>query len=258
MTFLTTASLPSAVLVLILLPSVAAMTTTFAVRRSVAFEVLAANNEVAGFKFAVVGVLYAVLLAFAVVVVWQSFSESESDATREAGAAATLFRLSDGFGPEGATLRERLNDYVGSAIEDDWPAMAEGAGSHATTRALDALSAAALALPAGDGRQGAILYEILYQLDQLTQARRARLDASTGFVPWIIWVVLFGGGFLTVGFTHFFGTRNLRAQMVMTGILTALIGATLLVVVAIDHPFAGTVQIPPDSLLAVRSAANHA
>ena len=72
-------------------------------------------------------------------------------------------------------------------------------------------------------------------------------------MPWVIWMVLFLGGILTVGFTHFFGTRNLLAQTLMTGILTVLIGSTLLVVVAIDHPFAGSVQVPPDALLAVRA-----
>ena len=36
-------------------------------------ERLALNNEVAGFKFAVVGVFYAVLLAFVVVAVWEDY-----------------------------------------------------------------------------------------------------------------------------------------------------------------------------------------
>src|SRR5689334_11035418 len=38
------------------------------IRRRLSLERLRANNEVAGFKFATVGVLYAVLLAFAVIV----------------------------------------------------------------------------------------------------------------------------------------------------------------------------------------------
>jgi hypothetical protein len=253
MTFLTTSSLWIVTLVLIVLPTLVAMAGTVTVRRSVRFESLASNNEVAGFKFAVVGVLYAVLLAFAVVVVWQSFSDSEAQVTTEAGAAATLYRLADGFdGQVGARLHDRLTTYLESAVRDDWPAMANGTDSPATTAALDQLQAEAMRLPATDARGGAVLYEILYQIDQLTQARRARVDASTGFVPWVIWGVLFLGAVLTVGFTHFFGTRNLVAQTLMTGMLTVLIGSALLVIVAIDRPFAGSVQVPPDALLAVR------
>jgi hypothetical protein len=43
-------------------------------RRRVGLERLATNNEIAGFKFATVGVIYAVLLAFAVIVVCEKFT----------------------------------------------------------------------------------------------------------------------------------------------------------------------------------------
>jgi hypothetical protein len=56
----------------------------------VSLERLSSNNEVAGFKFATVGVLYAVLLAFAVIVVWEKFSAAEDHVALEAAAAATL------------------------------------------------------------------------------------------------------------------------------------------------------------------------
>jgi hypothetical protein len=74
---------------------------------------------------------------------------------------------------------------------------------------------------------------------------------ANGIVPAIIWVVLFGGAFLTVGFTFFFGAENLRAQSLMTGALSVLIFAGLLTVVEIDHPFAGTVKVGPEALAAV-------
>jgi len=45
---------------------------------------LAENNEVAGFKFAVVGVFYAVLLAFVVVAVWEEYRNNEAAVRNEA------------------------------------------------------------------------------------------------------------------------------------------------------------------------------
>jgi hypothetical protein len=60
------------------------------VRRHVDVKRLAANNEIAGFKFATIGVLYAVLLAFAIIVVWGKFSDAEVDVVQEAGAAENL------------------------------------------------------------------------------------------------------------------------------------------------------------------------
>src|SRR6266568_627817 len=50
------------------------------------------NNEIAGFKFATVGVLYAVLLAFVIIVVWEKFTDAEVNVVREAGAAENIYR----------------------------------------------------------------------------------------------------------------------------------------------------------------------
>jgi hypothetical protein len=76
-----------------------AMASPVLVRRRVSLDRLRVSNEVAGFRFATVGVLYAVLLASAVIVVWEKFSEAEDAVAQEAGAAATLYRLADGGRP---------------------------------------------------------------------------------------------------------------------------------------------------------------
>ena len=93
-----------------------------------------------------------------------------------------------------------------------------------------------------------LVSDIMRQLDIIAQARRARLIASEGTVPGVIWALLFGGAVLTIGFTFFFGARSLSAQTVMTGILSILIFSELLAIVAIDRPFSGAVKVEPRSL----------
>ncbi|MFO1207651.1 MAG: hypothetical protein U1E40_00350 [Amaricoccus sp.] len=44
-----------------------------------------------------------------------------------------------------------------------------------------------------------------------------------------------------------FGNENLWAQSVMTGALALLIFAGLLIIVAVDHPFSGTLHVPPEA-----------
>nr|WP_294511150.1 DUF4239 domain-containing protein [uncultured Rhodopila sp.] len=222
------------------------------VRRRISLDKLRTNNEVAGFKFATVGVLYAVLLAFAVIVVWEKFSDADNDVAQEAGAATTIYRLADGIGGEpGQVLRDSVSGYLRAAIADDWPAMENGGASHNVTRALDRVYAAAMAYNPDDGRGRILLAETLHQLDLVTQARRARLVMATGIVPGVLWFVLFGGAVITIGFTFFFGTENLRAQALMTGALSVLIFSGLLIIIAIDHPFAGTVKVSPEALTMV-------
>ena len=93
--------------------------------------------------------------------------------------------------------------------------------------------------------------EALHQLDEVTQARRLRLVLAPGVVPGVLWFVLSVGAVVTIGFTLFFGTENLRIQAMMTGILTFLICSGLLVIVATDQPFAGAVKVPPDAMASV-------
>jgi hypothetical protein len=75
--------------------------------------------------------------------------------------------------------------------------------------------------------------EVFRQIDQVTAARRVRLHLATGLVPDVIWIALFAGALLNVGFTLFFGSENLLAQVSMTGVLSLLV--TLGLVVIISH-----------------------
>jgi hypothetical protein len=53
---------------------------------------------------------------------------------------------------------------------------------------------------------------------------------------------------MTIGFTFFFGTENLWAQITMTGILSVIVFMGLLVIVSFDHPFTGPVHVGPEPL----------
>jgi hypothetical protein len=238
-------------LLLLALGTLLAMAGVVAVRRLVPLAHLRRNNEVAGFKFATVGVLYAVLLAFAVLVVWEKDNDAEASVAAEAGAAAGLYRLSNGLGGESAAVRAAIGAYLEATVTEDWPAMARGGESASAVRALDGVYAAVLAHRPDDQRGATAQAEALRQLDQLTQARRARIVVASGIVPGVIWVVLFVGAAITIGFTFFFGTENLRAQALMTGALALLILLGLLVIVAIDRPFAGSVRMEAEPLVQV-------
>jgi hypothetical protein len=59
------------------------------------------------------------------------------------------------------------------------------------------------------------------------------------------------GAILTVAFKFFFGTQNLRAQLVMTGILSVLTFSALFAMVEIDHPFTGPSHVSSEALKTV-------
>jgi hypothetical protein len=251
--FLTTHSLWVSGAIIVGLGTVLSMLGPVLVRRYADLNRLRANNEIAGFKFATIGVVYAVLLAFSVVVVWGKYSETEANVVQEAGAAEDIYRLSQGLSDKARVdVASSLRNYLKAAINDDWPSMDRGAGASArrgTQRALDAVYATVVS-SSGQG-DNTVISEMLRQLDRITQSRRARLVASDGAVPGLLWLVLLGGAAITIGFTFFLGTESLGAQVLMTALLALLIFSELLIIVAIDRPFSGAVKLGPNALAAV-------
>src|SRR5664279_4792459 len=181
--FLSTLPLWISVPLIVILPTILCMCGPVLMRRWIGLDRLETNNEIAGFKFATVGVIYAVLLAFAVIVVWEKFSTAENAVDQEAASIAALFRYAEGNGAEETALRAAVANYANTAIREEWPAMSAETESHETTRALDAVYEAALALNRSETRAMADMAEVFTQIDNVTAARRVRLHLATGLVP---------------------------------------------------------------------------
>jgi hypothetical protein len=246
--FLSSLPLWLLITLVVVVPTALAMIAQVLIHRWVGVGTLAKNNEIAGFKFATVGVIYAVLLAFSVIVVWEKFNDAQTAVADEAGATAALFRYAEGTEPGAIALRAALVNYLKATIDDEWPAMSLESETHKVTEALNLLYSAALALNQSGTRDTAAMSEVFRQIDNVTAARRVRLHLATGLVPNVIWIALFMGALLTVGFTLFFGSENLLAQVSMTGVLSVLVTLGLVVIISVDHPFTGPVYIHPDPL----------
>jgi hypothetical protein len=204
------------------------------------------NNEVAGFKFAVVGVFYAVMLAFVVIAVWDDFRQTEGTVRDEAKAVVDLHRITFALPVEsGAAIRVHLLDYANDVREKEWTTMAVGEPSDAVVKDLDQLSLAIFNVQPENYQDLALYQDALRLLAVMTDNRNERLDSSDGSMPGILWFVLIVGGLITLGYPAFFGTTNLVAQILMTAVLAELVALSLLLGLAFDYPFTGEVQISP-------------
>jgi hypothetical protein len=215
---------------------------------------LSENNEVAGFKYAVVGVFYAVLLAFVVIAVWEEYRNTEAAVRDEAKAAVDLHRVTFGLPVEsGAEIRQRLISYTDHVRKFEWPAMATGGSSDDAGRDLDQLGTAIFGVQTEDIKELALYQHALRLLTVIADNRSERLDSANGSVPRLLWFVLILGGMITLGYPAFFGATNVWAQTLMTATLAALVALSLLLALALDYPFAGDEKIsvqPFDQALA--------
>ncbi len=214
------------------------------VRAAYGVDRLKLNNEVAGFKFAVIGVFYAVMLAFVVIAVWEDFRKTEDAVRDEAKAVVDLYRITFGLPIEGgAEIRNHLVAYTNDVREHEWPTMAVGEPSDAVIKDLDQLSQAIFSVQPEDYQDLALYQNALRLLAVMTDNRNERLDSSDGSMPWILWFVLIVGGLITLSYPAFFGTTNKLAQILMTAALAVLVALTMLLGLAFDYPFTGDARI---------------
>jgi hypothetical protein len=161
------------------------------VRRTVRFSVLEEHQEVAGFIYAIIGVLYAVLLAFIVVVVWEQQAEARVRVEQEANELADLYRGTSAFPPAVRTrLRSDLHAYTESVLREEWPGMSAGRIDQETWRRYDALWLAYLELKPLTTYENAWYTQALERLNTLGDQRRLRLLSGRAHLPGAMWVVL--------------------------------------------------------------------
>jgi predicted phage tail protein len=129
--------------------------------------------------------------------------------------------------------------------------MEAGHPSPATTRAITALYDELVRYRPTDVNDQHLKDDLLHEVEQLTQSRRERLVMAEGTVPDMVWFAVVVGAVLTIAFTFFFGTQNVIAQSVMTGVLAALIFSGIVVVIALDRPFTGAVTVSLESIQTV-------
>ncbi len=213
-------------------------------RRVYGLEHLRMNNEVAGFKFAVVGVLYAVLLAFVVVAVWEDFRNTETAVRDEAKAAVDLHRVTHALPPASKdAVHETLMSYLHDVRDKEWPAMGLGAPSQAVADDLNQLSHAIFELNPEGAREAALYAHALRLLTVISDNRDERIDSADGSVPTILWITLIVGAAVTLGYPAFFGAENSTAQALMTASLAILVALALVLALALDYPFTGDLRI---------------
>ena len=95
--------------------------------------------------------------------------------------------------------------------------------------------------------QQAVYSESLNRIDELADARNARLVEAGEEIPTALCGALLAGGIMVVGFTYLFGLDNTLAYMLMVAALTLVISSVLFTIGLFEHPFSGSVRVDPEA-----------
>jgi uncharacterized membrane-anchored protein len=215
-----------------------------AVRRFIHHSKLKTHHDVADPILGALATIYAVLLAFIVVTVWQSFDKSNANVRLEANYLLDIYQDSEAFSPDfQQTIGNLLREYKQVVIDYEWKAMAKGERSPQVDKIMKQIWSLYIKYQPKTLAEQTFFDESVRKLNSFRELRTQRLmDARSGLNP-LLWFVLITGCISTLSFTFLFGTENIKAQLIMATLLSLTISLILFTIMEMDFPFTGAVSI---------------
>jgi hypothetical protein len=229
---------------LVIAAVVGTMLLEIAVRRFVSAEFRRQHNDIAAAILSIIGVTYAVLLAFVATAAWDGFNKAKAASHSEAAVILDVFEAAEGLEDTArADLTDRLRRYTRAVIAIEWPAQAEGRVDRSGDTYLADLHRLAVGLQPSDQANGNFHALLLQSLVRLHDAREERLLAAETTIPEIVWIVVIVGGTITIVFGSFLGAPSVRMQLAMSAMLAVSGVLVLVLIIALSNPFRGDFRV---------------
>lgn len=242
------------VLLLTLLATIVSLIFGKLAIRKFPFAELVESGEGIGSYCNIIGVLYAVVLGYVLVNVYESYSTADAKVEDEASIVIDLLRDAEGLPPIDSLLfRKATLEYVDSVIDVEWPYMISKKKFHAETFDKFAnLFHIARSVKCESDEQRLFLAAIIDKLNDLSSTRRERVAVSASRLPDMLWAMIIGVGLVSYSICFIFPIENNRIRLTLICSTAATMTFTTLLMYILDRPYNGTMGIQPDSLKLVQ------
>jgi hypothetical protein len=217
---------------------------------------LAVNERARAFKavspgmLPPLGILFALLVGFIAVEVWNNYDKAKVAVATEASALRAIVLLAGTFPEEQKTHIHALIDrHIETAVNEGWPAMAQHRLTLSTlpTALIEELHDT-LAIKPVDDSQRTAQTEMVKALHTAMDARRQRIVVSQSAVGTVKWAGILLMGLCTlVAIAMVHSDNRLTCAIALTLFATG-IALSLLLIAAYSRPFTGEIAVTPDLL----------
>jgi hypothetical protein len=235
----------------------------FIFNRLVNWDAREKDTSMIGLSYALCGGIYAVVLAFVAVGVYEAMDRSSAIASDEANSLGGLAFDSAGLPPELAMrVRADVDKYIDIVTQKEWPSQRayqmedrnyEEGWVQVRRISLDLANFE----PATQG-QATVKAEMVHVINDLFSARRARLLAANAHLPDAVWQMLIFGLLLVAVYIYMFGPHSYRIHMAVTGLTMLSISLVFTLIIALDYPFRGDLSVDNDAYLGVKEVSDRA
>jgi FtsH-binding integral membrane protein len=205
------------------------------------------HNDVNGLMFAIVGVLYAIVVGFVVTSQWENVSAAQDAAAQESNGLVRVYWAAE---PLPASQRDDIRTlcrrYATTVRDTEWPEMArhvavDGDGQQVLDHLAQQVHSADAANDDPNGQLGSALDDVL-------QNRQQRLALAHQNLSGMMWFVMVAGGMLTAALAYLFGVPGRLAHLVMVVALVGTVGLLLYASYQLQYPFGPATALRPTGM----------
>jgi uncharacterized protein (DUF983 family) len=231
-------------LLIVVAPAIVTGICVAAARKFMHGRVREGHNDVLVPLFLTAGTIYAVMLGFLVVVVWEAYGNAKDNVAAEASTLTTMYRMTSGMAPdEMKVMREHIRAYTEAVVDKEWAIQAKTGGASPEARAQVVGVYAEFSKMPRDVETSSINREFLQQFSVVAAARNKRTLQAGEDVPWVMWLGLVGGACIVLAMSCFLYMERFWPHVGGAVVLTVMICLLLLVTVILAKPFKGALAL---------------
>jgi hypothetical protein len=195
-----------------------------------------------------IGVVFALILAFVAVAVWQNYDKVDDNVFREANSLHNIYRNLEVYPePVKTEAKNLIRQYVQVVIKDEWPKLAQSRQDDNAHQLLNRIKSLILTFNPRTNGELVLHQETVRQLSEYSGLRHNRIIGGRHNLRPPIWLTLIGGTVLYLLFLCFLDIPDERHHAVMIGSLAAFLGLVFFLLVTYNYPFTKPGGIPSDS-----------
>jgi len=200
-----------------------------------------------------VTVVYAILLGFVIVDEYGQFNDAQQQVGNKASSLVAIVENANAFPPhEDDEITRAVLRYTRDLVDRGIPRLAEDATyDPKTSHALHALYRTVQSIEPTSRAEQAAYQAIVGSLDEVLGTRSELRESARASIPPSLFFVLVLLGVLTMATAAVLDTRHRRSHLVILSILAIAVGANLALVVGLDYPFKGTIEVTDTPLVEI-------
>jgi hypothetical protein len=226
-------------------------------QRFVDWEKREKDTKIVGLSYALAGGIYAIVISFVAVGVYEAMDKASAVATAEANSLSSLMFDSAGLPPAlAAQVRADTSAYIETVTKKEWPAqqafkMDDRNFELGWTQVRRISQDLATYQPTTPGQETMKL-EMVGNVDGLFSQRRSRILAASAHLPDAIWQMAIAGLVMVVAYLCLFGPHNAWMHLVTVGLSVGAIGLIFSLIIALDYPFRGGLSVSDEAYVSAK------